>query len=55
MSAISLEMTPVVIFLNELSSVNDDICLKSDRAFLMLSLSYKIFALLLTYSKINVT
>ena len=50
----SLEMTPVIIFLNELSSVNDDICFRSNRAFLILLLPYVILALPLSYSKINV-
>ena len=42
-----LEMTPVVFFHNKLSSIKDDICFKSDRAFLILLLPYEVLAFLI--------
>ena len=45
-------MTPVAIFLNELSSGNGDICFQYDRIFPISSSSCELIASL-TYSKIN--
>ena len=51
----SVDMRPVVIPLNELSSVNCDIGLIFNRYFLILLLSYEIIALLVSYSETNVS
>ena len=50
----SFKMPPVVIFLNELSLVNGDICHKCDRAFRIWLLLPEILVFLLSYSKIKV-